>query len=149
MRNATRNTARSDGCGIGIGETGDPAFTVTSDYGHAVAYGICSLKSNAMNSGNPHSGIFETDISRTLDQTGGNPSCNQGGIFILESHPNDSRIGISDDNVVQTLTSRMGTGGGQHSAHNDIPPPIRYSNSGSCDTENKQRREPHIDGERL
>lgn len=30
----------------------------------------------------------------------------------LENHPADSRIAISEDNMVQTLTSRMGTGGG-------------------------------------
>ena len=30
----------------------------------------------------------------------------------LENHPADSRISISEDNKVQTLTSRMGTGGG-------------------------------------
>ena len=30
----------------------------------------------------------------------------------LENHPADSRIQISEDNKVQTLTSRMGTGGG-------------------------------------
>ena len=30
----------------------------------------------------------------------------------LENHPADSRISISEDNTVQTLTSRMGTGGG-------------------------------------
>ena len=30
----------------------------------------------------------------------------------LESHPTDSRIGIADDDICQTLTSRMGTGGG-------------------------------------
>jgi len=30
----------------------------------------------------------------------------------LENHPADSRVGISDDGNVQTLTSRMGTGGG-------------------------------------
>lgn len=31
---------------------------------------------------------------------------------ILENHPNDSRIKIREDNVFQTLSSRMGTGGG-------------------------------------
>ena len=30
----------------------------------------------------------------------------------LENHPTDSRVKVSEDNVVQTLTSRMGTGGG-------------------------------------
>lgn len=30
----------------------------------------------------------------------------------LEHHPNDSRIKISEDGICQSLTSRMGTGGG-------------------------------------
>ena len=30
----------------------------------------------------------------------------------LENHPNDSRIKLSKDNVIQTLSKRMGTGGG-------------------------------------
>lgn len=30
----------------------------------------------------------------------------------LEHHPNDSRIVIKDDGICQSLTSRMGTGGG-------------------------------------
>lgn len=47
------------------------------------AYGICSDKSNSMMSNNPNSGIYEADTSRTLDATGGNPSCNQGGIAVV------------------------------------------------------------------
>ena len=31
---------------------------------------------------------------------------------VLENHPADSRLTISKDNIVQTLSSRMGTGGG-------------------------------------
>lgn len=31
----------------------------------------------------------------------------------LEYHPNDSRIKIADDDICQTLSSRMGTGGEQ------------------------------------
>lgn len=30
----------------------------------------------------------------------------------IENHPNDSRVKFSEDNKVQTLSSRMGTGGG-------------------------------------
>ena len=123
----------------------------------ATAYGISSYNSNAMKSDNPHSGIYEADTSRTLDGNGGNPSCNQGGIAIVESvpytlkirsgcegggkgalvqenksatlatnndqylfqpvysvenHPADSRVNIDESGKVQTLTSRMGTGGG-------------------------------------
>ena len=33
-------------------------------------------------------------------------------VVALENHPADSRVKISEDNIVQTLSSRMGTGGG-------------------------------------
>ena len=47
------------------------------------AYGICSKESNAMKSDNPHSGIYEAETSRTIDTSGGNPACNQGGIAVV------------------------------------------------------------------
>lgn len=47
------------------------------------AYGICSKESNAMKSSNPHSGVYEADTSRTIDTSGGNPACNQGGIAVV------------------------------------------------------------------
>lgn len=34
-------------------------------------------------------------------------------VIILEYYPNDSRIRISEQDVCQTLNTRMGTGGGQ------------------------------------
>lgn len=82
-----------------------------------VCYGISSFDSNAMKSDNPKSGIYVADTSRTLDLNGGNPACNQGGIAVVEplaveNHPADSRVTIDDSGKVQTLTSRMGTGGG-------------------------------------
>lgn len=51
------------------------------------AYGICSKDSNAMKSSNPNSGFYQAGTSRTLDGNGGNPSCNQGGIAVVESIP--------------------------------------------------------------
>lgn len=33
-------------------------------------------------------------------------------VFPIENHPADSRVKVSDDEVIQTLTGRMGTGGG-------------------------------------
>lgn len=78
LRNATRNTASGDTCGGGIGEIGDPAFTITADYSHAVA---------------------------------------------LENHPQDSRIKISENGVVQTLASNMGMGG------NNVPLVMEAQNS--------------------
>ncbi len=83
-----------------------------------VCFGISPYESNAMKSSNPYSGIYEADTSRTLDLNGGNPACNQGGIAVVErvysveNHPADSRVNIDESGTVQTLTSRMGTGGG-------------------------------------
>lgn len=32
--------------------------------------------------------------------------------IVIENHPNDSRVTIREDGICQSLTSRMGTGGG-------------------------------------
>lgn len=206
----SRNFAESRKAWKGI--TKSLAFGV-GDKSISREYGISSYASNAMKSPNPHSGVYEADTARTLDQNGGNPACNQGGIaiaevkregkerdfvrcvnlnkddvqskaiidpsgvapslyagecrggggelytlyllesecidainecadhqqdlvqgirgkartlaagthgagghlttvFAIENHPADSRVELSNDNTVQTLTSRMGTGGG-------------------------------------
>ena len=80
-------------------------------------YGICSYESNSMKSGNPNSGIYEAETSRTLDLNGGNPSCNQGGVAVCEpniydmTHPCDV---IRDcGHISPVLKARMGTGGNQ------------------------------------
>lgn len=64
-----------------------------------MSYGICSKDSNAMKSSNPHSGIYEAGTSRTLDQSGGNPSCNQGGIAVVAVQ--GSMIGREEKNGPQ------------------------------------------------
>lgn len=58
------------------------------EHGHqpAVVYGISAYESNAMKSPNPESGIYEADTTRTLDNNGGNPACNQGGMIVLEGN---------------------------------------------------------------
>ena len=48
-----------------------------------VPFGISAYQSHAMLSDNPHSGIYEAETARTLDRSGGNPSCNQGGIAVV------------------------------------------------------------------
>lgn len=47
-------------------------------------YGVCSKASHSMMSDNPHSGFYEAKTSRTLDRSGGDPTCNQGGICVVE-----------------------------------------------------------------
>lgn len=54
-------------------------YTLNNTEVHAVAYGIVSTSSNSWKSSNPHSGVFETNVSKTLDANGGDPTCNQGG----------------------------------------------------------------------
>ena len=66
------------------------------------AYGISSFSSNAMLSGNPPSGIYEADTSRTLDTSDQSPAKNQGGIAVLESYAlQGSMVGRSDQNGPQ------------------------------------------------
>ncbi len=51
-----------------------------------VIYGISAHNSKAMLSDNPHNGIYRADTARTLDNNGGNPTCNQGGILIMQPY---------------------------------------------------------------
>lgn len=50
----------------------------------AVCYNIGADQSSGMLSDNPYRGIYETDVTRTLDGNGGNPACNQGGTVIVQ-----------------------------------------------------------------
>lgn len=52
--------------------------------GMAVAYSFDAMGSNSMKSSNPHSGVRAVDVSTTLDTARPDPSCNQGGIGIVE-----------------------------------------------------------------
>ena len=72
-------------------------------------YSIGAAFSEGMLSDNPHSGIYETGSSRTIDQSGGNPSCNQGGIAVVEG-PTYAMTPCTFTQVVEeqapTLTAR-------------------------------------------
>ena len=73
-----------------------------------VAYGICSKDSNSMKSANPSSGFYEADTSRTIDGNGGNPSCNQGGIAVIEGNgtrPSHKGDGYKESDVMYTLNA--------------------------------------------
>lgn len=73
-----------------------------------VAYGICSKDSNSMKSANPNSGFYEADTSRTIDGNGGNPSCNQGGIAVIEGNgtrPSHKGDGYKESDIMYTLNA--------------------------------------------
>lgn len=84
------------------------------------AYSFDSLSSNSMKSSNPKSGCRKVDVARTVDTTYPDPSKNQGGIAILEkdidvydmTHADEVMRKMNGEKV-NTLNSRMGTGGNQ------------------------------------
>ena len=74
-----------------------------------VPYGICSKASHAMLSENPHTGFYEADTARTLDQNGGRPDCSQGGIAVVAFAQNQ-RDEVRDlKNVSGALAAEPGT----------------------------------------
>ena len=74
-----------------------------------VPYGICAKASHAMLSENPHTGFYEADTARTLDQNGGRPDCSQGGIAVVAFSQNQ-RDEVRDlKNVSGALTAEPGT----------------------------------------
>ena len=93
--NGSRESHRGDGY-----NESDVSFTLNSVEQHGVAYGISAYESNAMKSSNPHSGVYKAETSRTLDNNGGNPSCNQGGVAIVGVDAYNHQI---TDQVAATL----------------------------------------------
>lgn len=67
-----------------VGETRCNELVVEDHAAQPVAYGISSMASNGMKSDNPKVGFYEAETSKTLDISGGNPSCNQGGLCVCE-----------------------------------------------------------------
>ena len=61
-----------------------------------------------MKSDNPNSGFYEAKTTRTLDANGGNPSCNQGGMAVIEgngSRPSHRGDGYKESEVMYTLNA--------------------------------------------
>ena len=72
------------------------------------AFGVCAKNSNSMKSDNPNSGFYEADTARCLDGNGGNPTCNQGGIAVIEgngSRPSHRGDGYKESDVMYTLNA--------------------------------------------
>ncbi len=97
----------------------DVSQTVLSTFGNGgnnqpfvlevpTVYSLCSKNSNSMKSSNPHSGIYKADTSRTLDENGGNPACNQGGMIVLEgsgTRPSHHENGYKESDTMYTLNT--------------------------------------------
>ena len=126
--NGTSESIGEDGCGLMFEHHSQDtryrgplsvAQTVSSTYGtggnnqpfvveRPRAYGVCAKNSNSMKSSNPNSGFYEADTSRCLDANGGNPTCNQGGIAVIEgngSRPSHKGDGYKESDVMYTLNA--------------------------------------------
>lgn len=57
-----------------------------------------------------HSIGYEEGVSPTLASVQHDAAV----CIAVENHPNDSRVKLSEDDVIQSLTGRMGTGGGEN-----------------------------------
>lgn len=77
-------------------QSGTPRQGAASDAegspgGASRTYNIGSYHSKKWKSDNPHSGVYETEVSKTLDALNcGYPACNQGGTAIVAIHQNAS-----------------------------------------------------------
>jgi hypothetical protein len=96
------NGARPSHMGKGYSEDGK-MYTLNTIEQHSVCYSV-DCRNLCMNK----------EVSGTLQAK------NVGGfsynylnpvVYAVENHPNDSRVRIDPDGIVQTLSSRMGTGG--------------------------------------
>ena len=98
------NGARPSHMGKGYSEDGK-MYTLNTIEQHSVCYGIsrsCLKGGNGSDGGMP----IGDDVQPTITANG----C--GAVaYAIENHPNDSRVRIDPDGIVQTLSSRMGTGG--------------------------------------
>jgi DNA (cytosine-5)-methyltransferase 1 len=90
-----KNGPQGDGINEGV------CFTLNTTDRHAIAYDCRNHSANK-------------NVNPTLQaKPGGGHSLNFiNPVLVIENHANDSRVNIREDNTVQTLTGRMGTGGG-------------------------------------
>lgn len=96
--------------GVQIDENKSPTIMAASGTSGnnkpSVAYSISSKDSNGFKSDNPKVGIYETEIAKTLDATGGNPNCNQGGTMIVSVDMGAGKSSCSiDENIAPTLAT--------------------------------------------
>lgn len=69
---------------------------------------ICSKDSNSMKSDNPHSGIYQTEVSATIDTSNQSPCKNQGGIVVIEGNgirPSHMGDGYKESETMYTLNT--------------------------------------------
>jgi len=136
LRNATRDPEKHDEVnrqGVGVGDAGDPAHTLTKEFCHGVAQPIAiqgTIIGRGDNAGPQGVGASEGGPMYTLTKT------DVHGV-LYENHPNDSRVTGPHD-VAPTVVTRFGTGGGnvplvQQDAHVDQAMAVRRLTPVECE----------------
>lgn len=118
MQSVSKNEQDAPGGGKGILIQNERTGTISTVNNQAVCtdkkvYGLSSYESNAMKSSNPNSGCYEADSARTLDNNGGNPACNQGGMLIVEG----DKLGVDVYNQTITGDKTMSMTGAATDSH--------------------------------
>jgi DNA (cytosine-5)-methyltransferase 1 len=113
-KRVARNTTQGVGETVVLNDQGGERMEVTKE-------SVTTLRAEARHPPvvcegcDPYNGETTGEVSSTLGVNCGMSSGRQGVVeqyIAIENHPADSRVRISDDGNVETLTSRMGTGGG-------------------------------------
>lgn len=113
------SNGRKAGKGPLVQEERSGTLGVSQDQTLIQSYSIGSYNSGGMQSSNPKSGIYSTDMARTIDATGGSPACNNGGIAIVQ--PTDYQA--------YGLDQQGGKGGANYSEN--LCPPILSDSHGT------------------
>ena len=73
-------------CGLGVGNPGDPMYTLEESKVHAVATAYTITSGNRNPSRADHGDLYlnETSVASPIDAAGANPVCQQGGMAIVE-----------------------------------------------------------------
>ncbi len=95
------NGSRPSHQGDGYAES-ETMYTLNSTEHHAVA-----VESHAQDA-RYNVGEVNQPLSANMEHD----PANGGLVMVIENHPADSRLKVSEDGMVQTLSGRMGTGGG-------------------------------------
>ncbi len=112
-----KHKAGSQSGSIGFQEETAPTLLAGQQGAVMKAYVIGAYHSGGMLSDNPKSGFYEADTSRTLDLNGGNPSCNQGGVAVVEGADEPEAAAVDcrnlreTDEVSGTLLAKAASGG--------------------------------------
>lgn len=85
----------------------DKCTTLRAEMGDNQPVVVYALEGNGARPSHRGSGVSGDGRMFTLNTIEKHAVC-----YAVENHPNDSRVKIDDEGIVQTLSSRMGTGGG-------------------------------------